>query len=92
MPKPNNFNNENCESKSSNCVIWDGPDLDCVGIVNGETVTETVYKLGKELCTVMDQLNLSNYDLKCLDTDGCGAPKDFKSFINILITKVCSNG
>ena len=90
--KPTNFNEENCESTSSTCVIWDGPTVDCVGICNGDTVTKTVYTLAKQLCTVMDQINISNYDLKCLAVNGCGAPLDFKGLMDLLITKVCANG
>jgi len=87
--KPINIKTTNCESKSSNCIIWDGPDIECIGLCNGDSVTHAVYYLATKLCDVMDQLDVSNYDLKCLQFENC-VPKDFKGFINILITKLCS--
>lgn len=86
--KPINIKTTNCESKSSNCIIWDGPDIDCISLCNGDTVTHAVYYLASKLCEIMDQLDVSNYDLKCLQFENC-VPKDFKGFINILITKLC---
>lgn len=87
--KPKNYNNPNCESTSSDCVIWAGRNIDCLELCNGDSITQVVYQAAMELCTIMDQLDISNYDLKCLLPFG-GQPKDFKSFINILISKVCS--
>lgn len=89
--KPNNFNDKNCETTSSSCVIWDGPKIDCIDLCPGDSVTTVVYELAKKLCEVMDQVNISNYDLKCFETNGC-KPLDFKGFMNALITKVCAGG
>lgn len=87
--KPNNLPKTPCTPQSSNCVIWDGPSIDCISLCNGDSVTEVVYALAKELCTVMDQLNISNYDLSCIAPTTC-IPTDFKTFIQLLITKVCA--
>lgn len=92
MGKPNNFNDENCESKSSSCIIWAGPEINCLKICSGDNLTVTIYELATELCTIMNQLDVSNYDLTCLNIVD-GQVKDFKSLVNILIQKICtSNG
>lgn len=89
MGKPTNYNDSNCESTSSNCVIWDGPDIPCIKLCSGDSITTVFAQIATNLCTIMDQLNIDNYDLKCLEFEGCTV-KDFKTFINVLITKVCA--
>lgn len=89
MSKPINYKDENCESKSSNCIIWAGPKIDCISLCSGDSITLAVYNLATELCEIMNQLDLTNYDLTCLGISG-GQPKDFKAFINILIQKICA--
>lgn len=90
--KPLNLDNRPCSPISSNCVIWQGPDIPCIKLCSGDTVSDVVAALGTELCTILDQLNVSTYDLSCLNLTGC-APADFHGLIQLLITKICeSNG
>jgi len=46
--KPLNYSSENCDPISSNCVIWQGPDIDCIDLCKGDTVSEVIYKLATE--------------------------------------------
>ena len=87
--KPLNIDKTGCSNMSSNCVVWQGPDIDCINLCKGDSVTEVVYKLALELCNLMDTFDLKNYDLKCFSTGIC-QPQNFKDFINILINKVCA--
>ena len=87
--KPLNFDNSPCSPISSNCVIWQGPNLDCIKLCTGDTVSDVVASLATELCTVMDQLNISNYDLTCFDLVGC-KPATFDAFLQFLIEQVCN--
>lgn len=90
--KPLNLDNRPCSPISSNCVIWQGPDIPCINLCSGDTVSDVVFKLATELCIIMDQLNVSNYDLSCLELNAC-PPKDFQVLIQLLITKICeANG
>ena len=86
--KPLNLDNRPCSPISSNCVIWQGPDIPCIKLCNGDTVSDIVYQLGTELCTIMDQLNVSNYDLSCFNLTAC-PPEDFQALIQFLINKIC---
>jgi hypothetical protein len=86
--KPTNYNSEGCDPISSNCLIWQGPDLDCINLCKGDTVSTVVHKLATEICSLMEQLNVSNYDLACLDLNSC-TPTDFKALIQLLIDKIC---
>lgn len=86
--KPLNLDNKPCSPISSNCVIWQGPDISCINICKGDTVSDVVAALATELCTLLDQTNVSNYDLTCLGITACG-PKDFQALIQLLIDKIC---
>jgi hypothetical protein len=90
--KPLNLDNRPCSPISSNCVIWQGPDIPCIKLCTGDTVSDIVFKLGTELCAIMDQLNVTNYDLTCLGITAC-PPEDFQALIQLLIDKICeANG
>lgn len=86
--KPVNYNESGCDPISSNCVIWQGNDIDCINLCKGDTVSDVVFKLATELCDLMETFSLSNYDLSCLNLNQC-APEDFSSLINLLIERVC---
>ena len=87
--RPLNLDNSPCTPTSSNCVIWSGPNLDCIKLCTGDTISDVVAKLATELCAVLDTLNVSNYDLACLNLNTC-APSDFEQLIQLLIDKVCA--
>lgn len=86
--KPLNFDNSPCSPTSSNCVIWSGPDLPCISLCQGDSITDVVEKLATELCTILDTLNINSYDLDCFNLVNC-APQTFTDLINFLIAKVC---
>ena len=46
--KPLNLDNSPCSPTSSNCVIWQGPDLACIKLCKGDTVSDVVAKLAAE--------------------------------------------
>lgn len=87
--KPLNYDNSPCSPVSSNCVIWQGPDIPCIKLCSGDTISEVVFKLATELCTVLDTLNVTNYDLSCFNLTACG-PNDFQALIQFLIEQICS--
>ena len=87
--KPLNLDNSPCSPISSNCVIWQGPDLACIKLCKGDTVSDVVAKLATELCTILDQLNVSNYDLSCFNSPSC-PPADFQALIQFLIDHICA--
>ena len=88
--KPLNLNNAGCDPISSNCVIWQGPDIPCINLCKGDTVSDVVFKLATELCNVLDQLDVTTYNLptECFGTQACD-PKDFHALIEIIINKIC---
>jgi hypothetical protein len=87
--KPLNLDNSPCSPISSNCVIWQGPDIECIKLCKGDTVSDVVYKLATELCNILDTLDIKNYDLSCFNLTSC-APEDFQALINFLIERICA--
>lgn len=91
-PYSSNTQKENCSPISSNCVTWQGPDLPCLNLCKGDTVSDVVYKLAEEVCTLKDSIGLSNIDLECLLNICQTTPEPSKTLANILellINKVC---
>ena len=86
--RPLNLDNSPCSPTSSNCVIWQGPDIPCIKLCAGDSISDVVFKLATELCTIMDQLKVSNYDLSCFNSTAC-PPVDFQGLIQFLINQIC---
>jgi hypothetical protein len=87
--KPLNINKAGCTNMSSNCVIWEGPDIPCISLCKGDTITDVVYKLATELCKVLEIIDLDSYDLKCFKGGVC-QPADFQAFMQLIIDKICA--
>jgi hypothetical protein len=87
--KPLNLDNSPCSPISSNCVIWQGPDIPCIKLCKGDTVSDIVYKLGMELCNIMDLLDVNGYDLSCFDLASC-KPQNIQELIQFLIERICA--
>lgn len=86
--KPLNLDNSPCSPISSNCVIWQGPNIPCIKLCTGDTITDVVYELATQLCTILDQVNISTLDLSCLDIT-TGTPTNINQLLQILIDKIC---
>lgn len=84
--KPTNLPDKNCTSTSSDCVIWDGPDISCISLCTGDSITRVVYLLAKKVCFLESQLILSSYNLTAMSAE-FGTVTDFTQIIQNLITK-----
>jgi hypothetical protein len=88
LPTKSNHSKDGCVTTSSNCVIWQGPDLICINLCKGDTVSDVVAKLATELCEVLEYINISAYDLSCLDLSV--QPTTFEQLIQLIITRLCN--
>ncbi len=88
--KPINLNTAGCDPVSSNCVIWQGPDVPCLKLCKGDSVSDVVYKAATELCALLDALDVTTFDLPepCFANQAC-TPADFHELIQIIINKIC---
>jgi hypothetical protein len=88
LPTKSNHTKDGCVTTSSNCVIWQGPDIACINLCKGDTVSDVIAKLATELCEVLDYVNVSLYDLSCLDLSV--QPTTFDELIQLIITRICN--
>lgn len=86
--KPLNAKETGCNPISSNCVIWQGPDIPCMSLCKGDTVSDVTYKLATELCKIMDVLKVDAYDLSCFNLTSC-KPADFQELFQFIIERLC---
>jgi hypothetical protein len=86
--KPLNLDNSPCSPISSNCVIWQGPNIPCIKLCTGDTITDVVYALATQLCNIVDQVNISTLDLSCLNIT-TGTPSNLTELLQILTDKIC---
>ena len=94
LPVKSNTAEQGCSPVSSNCVVWQGPDIPCLNLCNGDTVSDVVYKVAVQLCTIKDELNLSALDLSCLLTfcssvGSAPTPKTLSAVLGFIRDKVC---
>lgn len=88
LPTKSNHTKDGCVITSSNCVIWQGPDLHCINLCSGDSISEVIAKLALELCDLMDQTSISNFDIACLGASP--TPINFNALIDLLITRICA--
>ena len=67
-PYQSSSDKENCSPISSNCVIWQGPNISCINLCKGDSVSDIVYKLAVELCDIQETSSLTTVQFDCLLT------------------------
>lgn len=83
-----------CDPISSNCVIWQGPDLDCISVCNGDTISVIIARLAEKLCSIVDATcecnpDLSGLDMSCIPPPTSPDP-NFQDYIQAIIDYVCT--
>lgn len=86
--KPLNADNQSCDPISSNCVIWQGPDIACLKLCKGDTISDVTFKLATELCALLASLEVSGFDISCFNLTTC-APENFHELVQLLIKRIC---
>ncbi len=89
MGKPTNTKSKGCATTTSNCVVWQGPDLCCIDLCTGDTVSDVIDALAKKICTLFDLLDVNSYDISCLINEEC-PPNNFVELLQKLIEEVCA--
>ena len=92
---PTKTNNPSpCSPISSNCVVWQGPDISCIDLCNGDTVSDVVAALATKLCAIIDETctctpDLAGLDLKCT-LPASGVPADLKLTLQAMVDYICT--
>lgn len=90
MATPIKANNtqDGCNPISSNCVIWQGPDIPCINLCKGDSVSDVVAKMAERLCLIVTQLDMSLLDLSCFNPV-CPTVNDIQDLLQFLLNKIC---
>lgn len=89
LPIKANDTQEGCNPIASNCVIWQGPDIPCIKLCKGDTISDVTAKLAERLCTILEYTDVSAYDLSCFNPI-CPSPRDFQELIQLLVDRICA--
>ena len=63
--KVNNCNTDNCIETQSSCTIWNGGDIDYLGICNGQSINNVVWEIVTKLEDIAGD-DLSSFDIDSL--------------------------
>ena len=91
IPNKSNNNNGCTDNISSNCVVWQGPDLTCVKVCEGDTVSDVVAKFCDSLVECCEQsgvIDISTVNQLCL-VEEYGQASTIQALLNNIIDKVC---
>lgn len=89
MGKPTNTKSNGCAVTTSNCVVWQGPDLCCIDLCHGDSISEVINELAKKICKIFELLDVQSYDLSGLTDKEC-LPSNFVELIQLLIDEVAA--
>lgn len=95
IPTNSSVTTNGCDNISSNCVIWQGPDIACIDLCTGDTVSDVVAKLATEVCTIITDgvtanPNLTGLDLTCLNIPGT-TPTTLVPVLQAMVNQICAN-
>ena len=81
-----------CSPISSNCVIWQGPDIPCIELCNGDTISDVIHKLATELCNIIGDTSNVNPDISGLNLNCLPQNTDLEleAVLQAIIDYVCA--
>jgi len=59
LPIKSNITSSGCIPTSSDCIIWQGPNIACINLCTGDSITDVTYKLAEKLCAVQSAYDLT---------------------------------
>jgi hypothetical protein len=60
-----NDKKKGCITTSSECVVWQGPNISCINLCTGDTISTVVATLAEELCALIDSVNVTG-NITCI--------------------------
>tara|TARA_R100000654_G_scaffold20636_1_gene41661 strand:+ start:11072 stop:15079 length:4008 start_codon:yes stop_codon:yes gene_type:complete len=87
-------NTQGCKPISSNCVVWQGPDLNCINVCNGDTISIIIAKMAELICTLIDTGLEANFDISGINQNcviNNPPSSDLQGLIQDIINTACNN-
>jgi hypothetical protein len=100
IPTKSTASDPGCIPVSSDCVIWQGPNIPCISLCSGDAISEVTYKIADKLCSIQSAFDLTALqlgDLTAFCASVGGAPtvsnKTLLAVLDFIVKKlVCVNG
>jgi hypothetical protein len=95
IPTNSSGSTNGCDNISSNCVVWQGPDIACIDLCSGDTISDVTFKLATKVCDlitngVTSNPSLAGLDLTCLNIAG-QTPTALVPVLQSMVTQICLN-
>ena len=95
IPTNSSSSTNGCDNISSNCVVWQGPDIACIDLCSGDTITEVTNKIALKVCDLIKSGVTSNpslvgLDLSCLNIQGV-TPTQLIPVLLAMVVQICAN-
>lgn len=82
---------DGCTPVSSSCVVWNGPDIPCINLCQGDSIDTVVYQLAELLCeSTIGVIDVTSLDFKCLVEQSSQTPDTLLEVLQELINKICN--
>ena len=93
IPTNSSSSTNGCDNISSNCVIWQGPDISCIDLCNGDSISEVVAKIATEVCDliasgVTANPSLVGLEIVCLEIPGV-LPTELVPVLQVMVDAIC---
>lgn len=89
LPVGSNTKSSTCSVLSSNCVIWHGADIPCIGLCKSDTVTDVILKLGELVCNIEGRAGDITVNTECLGS-GSVTWENYNDLIQYLTDRLCN--
>ena len=94
---PTNSNNpNNCDPISSNCVVWQGPDLACVDVCQGDSISNVVAALCTQLILLETLIGTGNTEFNIANINQSeltgSTATNLEELIQLMIDNIIING
>ena len=95
IPTSSSATTNGCDNISSNCVIWQGPDIACIDLCSGDTISDVTAKLATKVCDLITNgvdanPNLAGLNLTCLNIAGKN-PTELVPVLQEMVNSICAN-
>ena len=89
----NTNNMSGCEAISSNCVVWQGPDLTCVDVCHGDTISNVIAALCEQLVACCEEASINAFDIDNINqtTLNGGPAATLEELIQLIINNMGSS-
>ena len=96
IPTSSSATTNGCDNISSNCVVWQGPDISCIDLCTGDTISDVTAKLAQQVCDIITSgvvanPDLTGLDLTCLNIQGV-TPTELVPVLQAMVNQICING